>query len=313
MQNHPEEPVSGQEPHGFGGRERLRSQLKRPDTINLYGGEVLSIIDLQPERLKTETPVFWLGGWGTTIQVMENNIVNLAERGRRTLAVDAPHGIESAHIAHHIEGREHAIRDVELKKVAALLKALDEKSIAQTDIVAHSEGAIYGVSAALLRPERFRNLVLVDPAGMIGEDTQDRLIKGAALDLCLQTARIYKKLFTKEGSWGLRHAYAATRGVMKAFGLSPRRTMESVGVIAGTQIHELLKTLKELGMAISIVHAIDDKFFPMEKVKRQATDDAVNGFYPIEGTHNQLYLHPEKHTALIDEILDTLEALRKTS
>lgn len=226
MPHHSQEPAFEQEPGRYGGRERLRAQLENPDTINLYGGEVLNIIDLQPERLKAETPVFWLGGWGSTIQVMENNILNLAECGRRTLAVDAPHGISSAHIAHHTEGREHAIHEIELRKVAALLKALDEKSIEQTDIVAHSEGAIYGVSAALLRPERFRNLVLVDPAGMVGEDSQERLVKGAALDLCLQTARIYKKLFTKEGLRALKQSHTAAKGVMKTFAADRQRTVE---------------------------------------------------------------------------------------
>ncbi|MBI3630948.1 MAG: alpha/beta hydrolase [Candidatus Sungbacteria bacterium] len=119
--------------------------------------------------------------------------MQLAERGRRTLTVDASHGIASENIPESATAQGREIHDIELRKVAALLKTLDEKDIAQTDIVAHSEGAIYGVMAALLRPERFRNLVLVDPAGMVGEDTQTRLVKGAALDLSLQMARIYKK------------------------------------------------------------------------------------------------------------------------
>ena len=235
----------------------------------------------------------------------------MAERGRRVLAVDAPHGIESANIQESTTERGQEIHDIELRKVAALLKALDEKDIEQTDVVAHSEGAIYGVLAALLRPEKFRNMVLVDPAGMVGEDTKGRLVKGAALDIGLQTARIYKKLLTREGFEAFKQSNTAAKALVEVFAQNPQHTIESIGVIAETQIHEILKTLKELGIKISIVHGVDDKFFPMEKVQQQTTTEMVDGFYSVKGTHNQLYLHPEQYTFLVDTALDALEALRK--
>src|SRR3989344_5316491 len=290
-------------------RERIKSQLKHPDKIELYEGGTMDVVDVKPERPKTEIPTFWLRGWGTTVEVHEDNIVNLAERGRRTLAVDAPHGIESANIQELTTEREQEIHDIELRKVAALLKSLDEKGIEQTDIVAHSEGAIYGVLAALLRPEKFRNMVLVDPAGMVGEDTKGRLVKGVALDIGLQIARIYKKLLTKEGFEAFKQSSTAAKALVEVFASNPRHTVESIGVIAETQIHEILQTLKELGIKISIVHGVDDKFFPMERVQQQTTTEMVDGFYSVNGTHNQLYLHPEKYTALIDTALDALEAL----
>lgn len=310
MPNHFEGQPSEQESSGSR-REKLRSQLERRDSIDLYAGGAMEIIDVKPEEAKTETPTFWLGGWGTTTAVSEENIINLAERGRRTLAVDAPHGIESAAIPESATERAREMPDIELRKVAALLRALDEKGIEQTDVVAHSEGAIYGVMAVLLRPEKFRNMVLVDPAGMVGEDTTGRLVKGAALDICLQTARIYKKLLTQEGFKAFQQSNTAAKAVMQVFASNPRRTVESVGVIAETQIHELLKTLKDLGVKISIVHGVDDKFFPMERVQKQTTPEMVDGFYSVQGTHNQLYLHPEKYTLLVDNALDALEASRE--
>ena len=292
-------------------KERIKFQLEHPDKIDLYEGGVMDVVDVKPERPKTEVPTFWLRGWGTTLEVHEDNIINLAERGRRVLAVDAPHGIESANIQESTTERGQEIHDIELRKVAALLKALDEKDIEQTDVVAHSEGAIYGVLAALLRPEKFRNMVLVDPAGMVGEDTKGRLVKGAALDIGLQTARIYKKLLTREGFEAFKQSNTAAKALVEVFAQNPRHTIESIGVIAETQIHEILKTLKELGIKISIVHGVDDKFFPMEKVQQQTTTEMVDGFYSVKGTHNQLYLHPEQYTFLVDTALDALEALRK--
>src|SRR3989338_2738466 len=292
-------------------RERLKYQFEHPDKIDLYEGGVMDIIDIKPERPKTEVPTFLLRGWGTIPEVYRNNIIYLAERGRRILAVNAPHGIDSANIQESATEHGKEIHDIELRKVAALLKSLDEKGIEQTDIVAHSEGAIYGVLAALLRPDKFRNMVLVDPAGMVGKDSKGRLIKEATLDIALQTVRIYTKLFTKEGFNAFNQSKIAAKAKMKVFASNPQHTIESIKVIAETQIHEILKTLKDLGIKISIVHGVDDNFFPMDKIQQQTTRKMVHGFYSVKGTHNQLYLHPEKYTALIDTALDALEALRQ--
>src|SRR3989338_10760046 len=224
-------------------RERLKYQFEHPDKIDLYEGGVMDIIDIKPERPKTEVPTFLLRGWGTIPEVYRNNIIYLAERGRRILAVNAPHGIDSANIQESATEHGKEIHDIELRKVAALLKSLDEKGIEQTDIVAHSEGAIYGVLAALLRPEKFRNMVLVDPAGMVGEDTKGRLVKGVALDIGLQIARIYKKLLTKEGFEAFKQSSTAAKALVEVFASNPRHTVESIGVIAETQIHEILQKI----------------------------------------------------------------------
>lgn len=309
MPNNLENPFKPESP--MSDRDKIKLQLKHPDEIDLYEGGAMKVVDVKPEKPKTDIPTFWLCGWGATVEVHEDNIINLAERGRRTLAIDAPHGIDSANLEESATERGQAIPDIELRKVAALLKTLDEKGIEQTDIVAHSEGAIYGTLAALLRPEKFRNMVLVDPAGLVGEDTTGRLVKGAALDIALQTARIYKKLLTKQGLEAFKQSNTATKALAQVFAKNPRHTVESIGIIAQSQIQEILETLKNLGIKIAIVHAVDDKFFSMDKVQKQTTAKMADGFYSVKGTHNQLYLHPEQYTALIDSAMEALEAIRK--
>lgn len=49
----------------------------------------------------------------------------------------------------------------------------------------------------------------------------------------------------------------------------------------------------------------------MKRVQEHTTRDRVDGFYSVEVTHNQLYLHPEKYTHLVDFALDALEAARR--
>jgi len=60
-------------------------------------------------------------------------------------------------------------------------------------------------------------------------------------------------------------------------------------------------------LKISIIHGVDDKFFPMERVQKMTTSKIVDGFYSVKGTHNEILLHQETHTKLIGQVLDALE------
>ncbi|MEK9158003.1 MAG: alpha/beta hydrolase [Patescibacteria group bacterium] len=289
--------------------EYLRQQFEQPEKLELYDGETLSLRDIQPEKLKTETPVLFLKGWGTTPDNYKDNIVGLAEKGRRVLAVDNIYGIS----AEQIEGVEEAKKLIPnvllLDKVAATLKVFEAKeNLDQVDVVAHSEGAIHAIFAALLRPERFRNLVLVDPAGMVGEGKAERLLKGATLDIALQVARLYKREGVLET---VKKMHGANMGMNKAIASGPKETWDSIGTITKTQIHELLRTLREQGIRVSIIHGVDDKFFSMDDVQRMTKSGTVDGFYSTKTTHNEVYLNPKPFNTIIDSSLDSLEALRQ--
>lgn len=71
----------------------LRDKFKQPERVDLFdGAETLNGRDVQPEKLKTKTAVLWMKGWGTTPDSYEDNIIDLAGRGRRVLAVDNVYG-----------------------------------------------------------------------------------------------------------------------------------------------------------------------------------------------------------------------------
>ncbi|MDO8495718.1 MAG: alpha/beta hydrolase [bacterium] len=289
--------------------EYLSNQFDQPDKFELYEGETLSLRDIQPEKVKTEVPLLILKGWGTTPDNYKANIIGLAEKGRRVLAVDNIHGINAEQIEGVKEARELVPDELLLNKVAATLKVFEVKEgLDQVDVVAHSEGAIHAIFAALLRPEKFRNLVLVDPAGMVGENNREQTIKGAALDIALQIARLYKR----EGALSTaKKMSSASMGLNKALVAGPKETWDSIGTITKTQIHELIGTLREQGIRVSIVHGVDDKFFSMDDVQKMTKSGTVDGFYSTKSTHNEIYLNPKPFNALIDSSLDSLEALRK--
>ncbi|MFA4871514.1 MAG: alpha/beta fold hydrolase [Patescibacteria group bacterium] len=274
----------------------LEEQFKNPEMIEL-GGKTVEVIDIHPEISKTEVPVVVAPGWAATPEVFKDNILTLAELGRRTISVNSPHGIETS----EIEG----LPEAELRKVAALMEALKEKDIDQIDAIGHSEAGIYLTIAATLYPDKFRNLVLVDPGGMIGKDKPEYLAARFSLDILRQTIRSLREHEI------IKPAMKASLVAGRAVGGAPAQSLREVVAISNTQIHDLLRGLREKGIGISIIHAVDDKAFPMERVQKIAKKDQLNGFYSVKGTHNEFYLHPEKYTRLAEHALAALES-RKT-
>lgn len=291
----------------------LREKFEQPERIDLYeGAETLNVRDIQPEQLKTEVPTVWMKGWGTTSDSYKDNILGLAERGRRVLAVDNVYGVEGAE-AEEVDAqkaKELGLEGLMLDKVIAYLKMLDMKEgLDKVDVVAHSEGAIHAIYAAMLRPDRFRSLVLVDPAGMVGEDNWKRLISGAAIDVMhLQGLNLLKR----EGIGGMvKKSAKASKELFKSVKAGYKEAGESIGIISKTKIHELLEMVRAQGIKVSIVHGVDDKFFNMEDVQEMTEKGMIDGFYSTKGTHNEVYLNPRPYTTLIDQGLDSLEKLHE--
>jgi len=271
----------------------LEEQFNNREAIEFPGGNV-EVVDIDPETKKTEIPVLVAPGWTATAEVFKNNILTLAEAGRRTISISAPHGIETEEIENFPEA--------ELRKVAAVTEILEEKNIEKIDAVGHSEAGIYLTIAATLHPEKFRNIVFVDSGGMIGEDKIENLSTRFSADTVQQIINGIKdrklikpmtKIFSEAG---------------KSISSSPLKSLREVLAISDSQIHNLLRGLKKKGIGISIIHAVDDKAFPMDRVQQIAKADQLDGFYSVKGTHNQFVLKAKEYTQLADEALTALES-----
>jgi len=151
----------------------IDDQLKNPKHIKIEEEE-LDVYDISPEKTKTEIPVVFSLGYSTTPEIYAENIRVLAESGRRVISVDSPHGLKVHTVPEELSG---ILPEVELPKLSAVVESLNELGIDKVDVVGHSEGGSYMALAAYLYPKKFRNLVLVDPAGMIGKDNIFDLVK----------------------------------------------------------------------------------------------------------------------------------------
>ena len=260
--------------------------------------EKVEVIDIKSEKEKSEIPVVVAPGWAATPEVLKDNILTLVKEGRRAISINAPHGVET--------NEEGDFPQAELRKAMAIIETLNKKEIDKVDAIGHSEAGIYVTIAATLYPEKFRNIVLVDPGGMIGEDNIMRLAKGFSNDVIIkQTINSFKDHSR------FKPIARAFKEAGKTIIDNPKKSLEQILAISNTQIHGLLKGLKEQGIGISIIHGVDDKAFPMDRVQEIAKKDQLDGFYSVKGTHNEFYLKPKEYTQLAEQALTALESRKK--
>lgn len=261
------------------------------------GGQKLELVDLSPDYIKTETPVVLGLGWGGEPAAYKNNIISLANAGRRVVSVDAVHGIDYK----KSDAKFGALPEAELRKVAALIEALENKKIFQADAVGYSEGGIYVTLAALLYPEKFRNLVLVNPGGMIGQDNEARLTAGFLRDLVKHFVQSFGDK-EKLSRWAKVYG-----GMVKSAAKDLPKALSEISAISDAQIENFLEELKSSGMGISIIHSVDDHAFPMDRMQRVVKPDYVDGFYSVKGAHADFVIQAEKYSHVVDQALDALE------
>lgn len=285
--------------------EFLAKQFEQTEKYT-YGSTTVEAFDIQPEKLKTETPVFFGTGWSASRGVYEANILGIADRGRRVISMFAPHGIDTEP---DFGKGDNTYAAAELRKAAAMLRTLEEKWVEQMDIVAHSESALWTLIVATMHPEKIRNIVLVDPAGLIDDDTTGRLSVSFCLDI-VQGALNKEKLprpnierFVQPGSPD------DLFGALKNMAGNPLHSLKEVLAMRDADIRDILENLKAQGKHISIVQGARDAIFPMERMQRVVNTKQIDGFYSVYGAHNEMNSNPQAYITVIDSALDALEEL----
>lgn len=112
----------------------LEQQFDHPELVGI-NGTTIAIHDLIPPEQKTDAPTVLVPGWSATAEVLKENIVSLAERGRRVMVASAPHGVETE--------PNPLYPHIELRKAQAIISAMEHKGITQADAVSHSEAGVF--------------------------------------------------------------------------------------------------------------------------------------------------------------------------
>jgi pimeloyl-ACP methyl ester carboxylesterase len=263
----------------------------------------VAIYDLKPAHEKSERPVLLVPGWGGTPEMYRSNIAMLFEAGRRILIVDAPHGIENA----LPEASMNEMPKAQERRIAALILTLDDRQIQQTDAIGHSEGCLDLVFSAYLFSARFNSLVLVESPGLFGEDAWWRLAGRFLIDALGSYRDLVGKPELK------RPLLLATREIGSSFVRDPVQSGREVFSIANAQIKRLLRLIKRNEICVSMIHGVDDRTFPMNRVQELITSDMVDGFFSVKGRHGQFQLEPSRYTKLADYALTAMDAKRKSA
>ncbi len=208
---------------------------------------------------------------------------------------------------------------------------MEQKGIEKTDIVAHSEGAIYAIITALIHPEKVHNIVLINPAGMVGADKPMDLAKRSIDDLNLQSAN-YAKM---EAGIDPRQKYhpdkfidpeelkstaktakeTGSKGMLtwiSTWFSGPVKNLEAINAIANTQIAFALQFLREeYGIKVAIIDSVDDQIYKTEHVQEDISRRMVDNFITIQGTHTTFAHNSEKSAGLINSTLKGLQLKRE--
>jgi len=285
--------------------EYVRGPEKSAQETEVFevNGEKVKVIDVIPEKVKDPIPAILLPGWGTSPELYKRNINELARYQRRVLSIETASGIEDSALK-VLPGAE-GVPEVEMRRISALISVMEKKKLDLVDIVGHSYGGMYAAFGAMLRPEKFRNIVLVNPAGIVGPDSSLQLLQRASIEALQEAMRGMKEKSLRDSLIHIASHSAST------ISTSPFHACREVIAIANTEIHNTLAFLKEKGVHISIIHTIDDATFPMERVQKIVDAGHIDGFYSAKGGHNEFILNPEKYTKLVDEALSSMEKSRK--
>ena len=269
-------------------------------------GGVADVVDIKPEKIKTDVPVLFAPAWGCTIEVYKPTLKELSEHERRVISLDHPRvggDFDAAKEAEGIDDYIDKYPQEELRKALNILNVLDQKCIEKVDVITHSEAAINTAIAALLHPEKFRNIVFFAPAGMIGEDKFTRLLQGFAAQS--KPAESTKDLPMNEAQ---KHvASVVTPEVLKYLAKNPIRALNETRDIAKTQIHEIIRYLHDKGIGIVVMAAVDDPVFPMNDMQKIAKMDMLDGFLSVKGGHGGIGERPEMFMNAAEQMLTALE------
>jgi pimeloyl-ACP methyl ester carboxylesterase len=303
----------------------FEKQFAKREMINVNGG-IAEVVDLQADNTKEEVPTLFAPAWAVTLPVYKPALRTLLERGRRTISLNYPRAGGDIILNDDQNDLVKEFPTEEVRKALTLIGILDHKHIERTDVIAHSEGAANAAIAALLHPEKFRNMVLVGPPGLIGEDTPMRLVKGFAsqsnpkpslkeipvheeskkyADEHGQVAIEYPEILLSEE--GKEVGKIAETEALKYMLANPRRALQESWGMSQIQMHDLISKLHEKGIGIVIMSGVDDPVFQTKKMAALIKQGTVDGFLSVRGGHGQIGENPERFMVAAEQMLTALQ------
>ena len=302
----------------------FKEQFAKLETIETAGGTA-EVVDIAPAQSKDEGPVLFAPAWACTLPVYKPALETLVNEGRRVLSLNHPRRGGEMKLTYAEKELVKEYPNEEVRKALTLRDILNKKGVGKVDVIAHSEGAVNAAIAALLNPEKFRNIVFFGPAGLIGGDNAIRLFKGFAAQgnpkpslKEIPVGEQQKKATQAEGRTAIEYPEIPTtetakqvgatagREALKYMGQNPFRAIKEGWGLSKVQIDSLIDKLHERGIGIVVISAVDDPVFPTKTMAERLKKGSLDGFLSVRGGHGQIGEHPEHYMAMANQMLEKL-------
>lgn len=249
-----------------------------------YGN--VETVDITPQHLRSPIPILFVPGFRETPELQKACMHELSKKGYRILTLVYNYQLQQKD---NIE----KFPPTEVQKENIILDILKRKNIKKIDIVTHSLGSITSIITASRSPLLCRNIVLLTPAGLTGNDNILRLAWSFFLFLChTKSLGVIRNLFRKN-----KTQVPLYKSMIYA--LKEGQTMASFSIIP------LLKQTRAKGVKIAIIAGEKDNIFPIKKIKKSIDETKVDIFRIKKGGH-EIFSIPEEAMDIVDETIQHL-------
>lgn len=290
------EPITSEQPKKNPDDILFDKRFGKIEQIYLDGAYV-DVIDVKPDKIKNKTPILLAPGFSANPKEYREAIKKLYFAGRRVVSV--------THLSYGgstiLNAREKYLvgkcPPEEIRKARTLLAVLDAKMIEHADVVAHSAGAINAAIAALIAPNKIRNIVFCSPAGVILKNEKMGMVKAVGRSLATADSML-----------------SSVRSMAQSMKNPVRTWTEGMG-LTEADIHTVIKKLHDNGVGMIVVGGSRDNLFHPDNMvkflsgKAQEDNPVIDGFLLIDNDHG----HLDKYIDLIEPYFTLLEQKKRNS
>lgn len=318
-------------------KDRFRESTKKV-YVDALKREV-RMVDFSPtiDSEKSHVPLVVVPGWTEDEKVLKPSIRALTDIGYHVLSFtpgrlinpnrsDYPEGLQDAinklsELQDEGEAgkviltnlMKHPRYQYNVQKAVELLAVINTLPPGQkVDLGGKSQGLIVATIAALLEPDRVRNIVGMGGAGTIDEDKQINLM-GRFVGKHLPGSSI-RAVTRPKDFWRI------TRGGIGAAKYIGRNPIQSVfresGAIAKSKVYDPLDYLREkYGILSELIPYDRDRLFPLHRVEAAHSEFSertghVIPLHPTPGMHNEPYIRPVEQMQIVDTHLTSMASRR---
>ncbi len=222
-------------------------------------------VEAKGEKREGSLPMLYIPGWGETSRSTQPLLEVLAQ-DNDVISFDQPREMRvDKNIAK--EKFKGTFSALQLQKALAAIDTIEQAGYTQVDAIGSSEGGMILTIAAYLAPEKFRNITLVSPAGMIGKDSFWKLIKRFVKDNGSQNKN---RPLEQQEQFAI-----STKDFVKFVKENLTQSLREIKEMSKADIVGMLASLHKIGINIVIVSHVDDKVFNSDLVQREISKGLV--------------------------------------